>query len=149
MGLGLVVLTNQSAIGRGFFDERRLEAIHHQLRTLLETEGVLLEGIYHCPHTPEDGCPCRKPRPGLMERAAKELQFDPKASLVIGDKRCDLELGRRVGATTILVRTGYGAQIAQTCQDVADYIVEDLGAAVPLIERLLHQADVPMAVRMS
>ncbi len=78
MGLGLVVVTNQSAIGRGYFDLARLEEIHNRLRDLLAAERVELDGIYVCPHLPDDGCDCRKPLPGLLRRAAAELAFDPR-----------------------------------------------------------------------
>ncbi|HEY7491841.1 MAG TPA: HAD family hydrolase, partial [Candidatus Tectomicrobia bacterium] len=111
MGLGLVVITNQSAIGRGFFDQRQLDCIHQRLCALLAAEGVFLDGIYFCPHTPAEQCMCRKPRPALLKLAAQELGFDPQASFVIGDKACDIELGQAVHATTLLVRTGYGAQV--------------------------------------
>ena len=139
MGLGLVVITNQSAIGRGFFDEARLALIHQRLCELLEAEGVYLDGIYFCPHTPEDDCPCRKPRPGLLELAAQELDFDPQACFVIGDKAIDIELGQRVGATTFLVRTGYGAQVAAENTVIPDYVVDDVWDAAQVIKRLLLQ----------
>ena len=137
MGLGLVVITNQSAVGRGFFDQARLDLIHRRLCELLNAEGVHLDGIYVCPHRPEDDCPCRKPRPGLLELAAQELDFDPQACFVIGDKACDIELGRRVGATTFLVRTGYGAQVTAETTVIPDYVVDDLWDAAQVIERLL------------
>ena len=137
MGLGLVVITNQSAVGRGFFDQLRLDLIHQRLRELLNAEGVHLDGVYICPHTPEDDCPCRKPRPGLLELAAKELDFDPRACFVIGDKACDVELGQRVGATTFLVRTGYGAQVAAETTVSADYVVDAVWDAAQVIKRLL------------
>jgi D-glycero-D-manno-heptose 1,7-bisphosphate phosphatase len=137
MGLGLVVITNQSAVGRGFFDQARLDLIHRQLRELLKAEGIHLEGIYFCPHKPEDDCSCRKPRPGLIERAAKELDFDLQASFVIGDKPGDIEMGRRVKATTFLVRSGYGAQFAGDPAVSPDYIADDLWAAAQMIQRLL------------
>jgi len=137
MGLGLVVITNQSAIGRGFFDEARLGLIHQRLRELLEAEGVYLDGIYFCPHMPEDDCPCRKPRPGLLKLAAQELNFDPQACFVIGDKVCDIELGHRVGATTFLVQTGYGAQVAAKNAVMPDYVVDDVRDAAQVIKRLL------------
>jgi D-glycero-D-manno-heptose 1,7-bisphosphate phosphatase len=110
MGLGLVVITNQSAIGRGFFDQRQLESIHQRLEQLLEREGVHLDGLYVCPHKPDDDCACRKPKLGLMEKAAKDLGFTQQDSIVIGDKDCDIDMGRMAGALTFLVRTGYGAQ---------------------------------------
>jgi D-glycero-D-manno-heptose 1,7-bisphosphate phosphatase len=135
--LGIVVVTNQSAVGRGLFDLERLENIHDRFRELLAAEDVILDGIYFCPHTPDDGCLCRKPRSGLVERAAKELNFDPKVSFVIGDNACDIELGRIIGATTFLVRTGYGAQLAQAGSVVADFVVEDLGEAAAIIKNIM------------
>src|ERR1700740_1318918 len=89
MGLGLVVITNQSGIGRGFFDETRLELIHRRMSKLLAAEEVTLSGIYFCPHTPDTDCCCRKPRPGLVKQAARQLNFDLQDAFVIGDKPCD------------------------------------------------------------
>ena len=138
MGVGLVVLTNQSAVGRGFLDMARLELIHQRLLSLLEAEGVRLDGIYYCPHTPQDDCLCRKPSPGLMELAAAELGFDPKECFVIGDKPCDIELGQRVGAITFLAQTGYGAQVAREATASPDYTVADLQEAAQVIQRILN-----------
>lgn len=136
-GLGLIVITNQSGIGRGFFDAARLGLIHRRLRALLESEGVYLSGIYCCLHTPEDDCPCRKPRPYLLESAANELDFDPQECFVIGDKPCDIELGQQVGATTFLVRTGYGAQVAEEGTATPDYTVDGLIEAAEVIQHIL------------
>jgi D-glycero-D-manno-heptose 1,7-bisphosphate phosphatase len=141
LGLRLVVVTNQSAVGRGYLERAGLNKIHQQLRLLLQAEGVRLDGIYFCPHTPDDDCSCRKPRPGLIERASKELFFDPKASFVIGDKACDIEMGRNIGATTLLVRTGYGAQVAIDGTVSPEYIVNDLWDATRVIERLLAREE--------
>jgi D-sedoheptulose 7-phosphate isomerase len=137
MGLGLVVITNQSAIGRGLFDSGQLDLIHQRLCELLEGEGVHLNGIYFCPHIPEDDCSCRKPRTGLLELAAKELDFNPQVCFVIGDKPSDIELGQGVGATTFLVRTGYGAQVADESTATPDYTVDGLWEAAQLIQRIL------------
>jgi D-glycero-D-manno-heptose 1,7-bisphosphate phosphatase len=137
LGLGLVVVTNQSAVGRGFFDESHLNLIHRHLRELLKDEGIQLGGIFFCPHTPETNCSCRKPRPGLAERAAQELAFDLQASFLIGDKPADIELGRNVGATTFLVRTGYGASFVNDPTVHPDYIANDLSAAAQIMESLL------------
>jgi histidinol-phosphate phosphatase family protein len=136
MGFGLVIITNQSGVGRGFFDEARLREIHERMRQMLEAEGVWLDGLYFCPHKPDDGCSCRKPGVSLMEKASTELSFDPQGSIVIGDKSSDIEMGRRVRATTLLVRTGYGAQVATDASLEADYIVDDLRAAVQTIRHL-------------
>jgi histidinol-phosphate phosphatase family protein len=135
MGFGLVLITNQSGIGRGFFDQAQLERIHRRLKQLLESEEVCLDGLYVCPHLPDDGCDCRKPRLGLMEKAAKELGFRPEDAIVIGDKACDIDMGRMSGALTFLVRTGYGAQVENAT--VADFVVDDLRAATHSIGRLL------------
>ncbi len=110
MGLGLLIVTNQSGIGRGYFDDARLAEIHGRMCGMLADEGVVLDGIYVCPHTPEEGCDCRKPRTGLISQAAARHGFEPAEAFVIGDKACDIELGQRIGACTLLVRTGYGAQ---------------------------------------
>jgi D-glycero-alpha-D-manno-heptose 1-phosphate guanylyltransferase len=135
LGFGLAVVTNQSGIGLGLFDRDDLEQIHQRLQQLLKGEGVQLDGLYFCPHVPSDDCDCRKPRLGLMERAAKELGFDPQHSIVIGDKPSDIEMGRQVGALTFLVRTGYGAQFENAI--AADFVVEDLSAASRSIGCLL------------
>jgi histidinol-phosphate phosphatase family protein len=137
IGFGLVVLTNQSGIGRGFFDEAQLKRIHKRLEHLLEAEGVYLDGLYFCPHKPDDDCFCRKPKLGLIQKASEELGFSPEASIVIGDKACDIDMGRMAGAMTFLVRTGYGAQVAAEENVTADFIVDDLPAATQAIRRLI------------
>lgn len=139
--LGLVVVTNQSGIGRGYFDRAQLERIHDRLRERLAAEGVRLDGIYFCPHHPDDGCGCRKPRPGLALRAASELGFDPAGAFVVGDLPGDLGLGRALGATTLLVRTGHGARTESQPDTEADHVVDDLAAAADRIERLLTARD--------
>jgi D-glycero-D-manno-heptose 1,7-bisphosphate phosphatase len=131
MGFGLVVITNQSGIGRGFFDHMQLARVHEQLQELLDHEGVRLDGLYVCPHKPDDGCDCRKPKIDLLQKAAKDLGFRPENSIVIGDKASDIEMGRAAGALTLLVRTGYGAQFEN--EVAADYVVDDLAAAAEML----------------
>lgn len=125
LGYRLVVVTNQSGIGRGLFTAAALEAVHARLRALLAAAGVTLDGIYACPHLPSDDCACRKPRTGLAERACAELGLDPRGSVMIGDKASDIEMGRRCGMATILVHTGYGG--SEVCSP--DAAVPDLAAA--------------------
>jgi histidinol-phosphate phosphatase family protein len=137
LGVGLMVATNQSAVGRGVFDRERLDQIHRRMEEMLAAEGIRLAGIYVCPHTPDDNCSCRKPLPGLVEQASQELGFDPKNCFAIGDKECDIELGRRTGAATFLVRTGYGARLADAGTVSADYVVNDLAEAAQVVEHLL------------
>ncbi len=133
MGLGLVIITNQSAIGRGMLNRGQLEKIHARMTRLLAQDRGQGDGIYYCPPVPDDGCPCRKPETGLLRQAAKELGFRPNACFVIGDKACDVELGRKVGATTVLVRTGYGAQAEAQAASLADHIIESVAALPELI----------------
>lgn len=136
--LGLVVVTNQSGVGRGYFDTGVVDSVHQRMLTLLATEGADIDAIYICPHTPDDGCQCRKPRTELVKRAAEEHRFDPACSFVIGDKVVDIELGKNLGATTFLVRTGYGAQVAAEGRVAADYVVDDIAEAARIIERLVN-----------
>lgn len=137
LGLGLVVISNQSGVGRGLIAPQALDAIHARLGELLRQGGVVLDGLFTCPHTDADGCDCRKPRPGLVHQAAAALGFDPAQSFVIGDKACDIDLGRAVGATTFLVRTGYGTQAGAAVEACAHHVVADLLDAARIIETLL------------
>jgi D-glycero-D-manno-heptose 1,7-bisphosphate phosphatase len=107
------------------------------LQEVLQAEGVTLDVIYVCPHTPEDDCNCRKPKTGLLERAGRDYGFDPASCYVIGDKSVDIELGQRAGATTFLVRTGYGAELERAGIVKPDYIVNDLEEASQVIEGML------------
>ena len=108
------------------------------MASLLAEQGIVLDGLYYCPHVPEDDCDCRKPRIGLVERAVAVLKFDPTRCIVVGDKAADIELGRAVGATTFLVRTGYGAELAAKGFDAAHHVVDDLCEVAEVIERHLQ-----------
>jgi histidinol-phosphate phosphatase family protein len=103
LGARLVVVTNQSGVGRGYFPAEAIDRMHERLRQLLVEGGVELDAIYVCPHAPDDGCECRKPGTALFERAAEDLGLDLGTSFVVGDKDADVEAGRRIGATPILV----------------------------------------------
>jgi len=133
LGLGLLVLTNQSPIGRGLISVDELGAIHDRLGALLAEGGVKLDGIEVCPHLPEQGCACRKPGTLMVERAADALGFDPAESWMIGDHGGDMRLGRTVGARTYLVLTGHGEEELERAGPDADAIVEDLREAAALI----------------
>lgn len=135
LAIPVVVITNQSAIARGYFDEGALHRVHERLAELLAAEGASVDRIYYCPHGPDDACACRKPRPGLLVQAASEFGAEPSRSFVVGDKASDVELGRAVGATSILVRTGYGETAARSSNP--DYCVAGLREAAELIETLV------------
>jgi D-glycero-D-manno-heptose 1,7-bisphosphate phosphatase len=115
-GVPVAVVSNQAGIGRGLYGEVEYAAVTARLAMLLAAHGARLDATFHCPHHPEHGlgayrrvCDCRKPRPGLLLRAAQELGLDLARSVMVGDKISDLEAGRAAGCRTILVRTGYGA----------------------------------------
>ena len=106
--IAVVVVTNQSGLARGFFDQKTLSLIHEKLKDLLAREGAWLDGLYYCPHHPKEGCLCRKPKPGLVYQAAQDLGLDLSRTFVVGDREGDLLLARNIGGEGILVRTGYG-----------------------------------------
>lgn len=143
-GCGLLLVTNQAGVGRSYFDREALDRVHTRMTELLQNEGVRLDGIYVCPHHPEDGCPCRKPRFGLMEQAAREFAFDPRASFVIGDKAIDIEFGKNARATTVLVRTGYGAAVEREGEVLPDYVCDDLGHAAEIIREIVSRRTAPI-----
>lgn len=130
-GFGVAVVTNQSGIARGYFDLARLETIHARLHQLLAEHGAHVDGIYLCPHGPDDDCTCRKPLPGMVEQAVNDHGFDPARSVMVGDKEVDVEMGLAVGAETFLVRTGHGAKYVATTK--AHHVADDLAAAVDML----------------
>jgi D-glycero-D-manno-heptose 1,7-bisphosphate phosphatase len=136
MDVGLLLVSNQSGIGRGYFTAEQVERVHSRIAELLAEDDVHLQGFYYCSHTPEDACSCRKPAPGLVRQAAVEHGFQAQDCIIIGDRACDIELGKAVGATTFLVRTGYGEQVEKEGEVVPDYIVDSAGDAVPFIEEI-------------
>jgi len=129
-GFALAVVTNQSGIGRGYYTEADLHAFQAHLFSDLERRGVRLEGSYFCPHLPDAGCPCRKPEPGLLWRARRELGADLAASWVVGDRASDVELARRAGCRgAVLV----GAEAMQRAEHGAAPAVRDLVEAAEFI----------------
>ena len=142
LGLGLVVVTNQSPLGRGMITAGDLNAIHDRLGELLAEGGVTLDRIEVCPHRPDEGCACRKPGTLMVDRAAAALGFDPREGWIVGDHGGDMRLGRAVGARTILVRTGHGQEEVPNAGGDADVIVDDLEAAAGLIRAEVLAAEV-------
>jgi histidinol-phosphate phosphatase family protein len=105
-GFLLIVITNQSGIGRGFFDEETALAVNLIMLRMLKEKGVVLAAIYYCPHHPEDNCDCRKPELLMVQRALGDLGIDPSRSWVVGDIDKDVHTGTRAGLGSILVDTG-------------------------------------------
>jgi heptosyltransferase-2 len=136
-GATVVMITNQSGVGRGLFSLDMLGAIHAKLRAAFEAGGAPLDGIYYCPHHPDEGCACRKPGTAMVERAVTDLKLDLSCSYVIGDQRADVLLARRIGARSVMVTTGPTS--AQALEDFRqegtepDHVASDLSHAVTWI----------------
>jgi D-glycero-D-manno-heptose 1,7-bisphosphate phosphatase len=141
-GFAVVVISNQSGIARGIVRPAFVEEAHAHIAAVFQAGGARVDAFYHCPHHPQaavDGlradCDCRKPKPGLLRRAADDLGLDLARSFVVGDRWHDLEAGQALGVRGILVRTGYGATEERTphphVQPAA--VVNNLAAAVAWI----------------
>lgn len=128
-GFAVAIVTNQSGIARGYLSVATLEIIHLRLRELLAAEGAVIEGIVFCPHLPSDKCSCRKPQPQLAHDAAREIGITIEGAIVIGDKECDILLGKAIKATTVLVRTGHGTHYEPSPEAQPDWIFPDLKSA--------------------
>ena len=136
-GARVVVVTNQSGVGRGLFSLEALGAIHARLRAVFEAGGAPFDGLYYCPHHPDDGCACRKPGTMMVERAVAELGVELSRAYVIGDQRRDVDLARRIGARSVLVTTGpTSAQALEELRQegaMPDHVAMDLSHAVTWI----------------
>lgn len=150
LGFRVVVITNQPVIAKGMCREADLQVMHNKLETLLGQEHAFLDRIYYCPHHPDFGfagerpelkivCACRKPQPGLIQQAARDLNLDLSASWLIGDTTTDVETARRVGVKSILVRTGHAGGDGKFSAK-PDFTVEDLPSAV----RLMREQTTPL-----
>ena len=112
-GLPLIVISNQAGVGRGLFPLSRVHEVMARLRIETRAAGIELDGIYFCPHRPEEGCACRKPGTLLLERAAEDHGLTLRGSFMVGDKLLDVEAGQRAGGRGVLVRSGYGREEEQ------------------------------------
>ena len=124
----VVIVTNQSGVGRGLISLETAHEINQRLIKLIRDQGGQIDGVYMCPHKPEDGCSCRKPLPGLLLQAAKDLSLDLQRSWMIGDAWSDVQAGEAAGMRgTVLLRTGRGVeQLPQACPEkVTDNLVFD------------------------
>jgi D-glycero-D-manno-heptose 1,7-bisphosphate phosphatase len=131
--LSIVIVSNQSAIGRGLISASTVDQINQQMVAQITAAGGRVDLVRYCPHRPDEGCHCRKPEPGLLVDAANLLGLDLPESYMIGDAASDIEAAQRVGCRAILVRTGRGqTEEAQTRQPFV--AVDDIMAAVRLIE---------------
>ena len=134
-----VVITNQSAVGRGIVSRETVDKIHERMGKEIAQTGGKIEKVYYCPHRPEEDCGCRKPEPGLLLKAAEDLKLDLTSCYLIGDNMTDIEMGNKVGSRTIMVKTGKGqSHLANRAQwrTKPDHIARGLSQAVDLILKL-------------
>jgi histidinol-phosphate phosphatase family protein len=137
-GMKAIVVSNQSGIARGYFTEDFVRRVHDRINELLGAEGARIDGFYVCPHHPIHGqgiykqdCDCRKPKPGMLLQAAREMNIDLARSYMVGDMLRDVQTGKNAGAKGVLVKTGYGVNIVRT--DMPAYIAGDILEAVQWI----------------
>jgi histidinol-phosphate phosphatase family protein len=128
-GFRIIVVSNQPGAARGLFDESSLAAVEGHLRRVLPA----LDGFYYCPHLPQAGCACRKPAPGMLERAAREHGIALRESWMIGDILDDIEAGRRAGCRTILLDNGNETEWRAGEARCPDYVVRDLAQAAAIV----------------
>lgn len=131
-GVKVVVISNQSGVGRGYFTEAFVQLTHESLRAHLTEHGAHIDAFYYCPHAPEVECECRKPKLGMLEQAARDFKMELRG-VMIGDRVSDLQAGENAGLLRVLVKTGYGEQTMAKGNFRADYVAENLSAAVDWI----------------
>lgn len=142
-GFKVVVVSNQSGVARGYYQEKDVEIFNRAMMKELEEGGAFIDAIYYCPHYPEAkieeyrvDCDCRKPEPGMLKRAERDLDLDLKQSFLVGDKMSDIEAGIRVGCKTILVLTGHGMDEFKKNASInikPDHVSKDLYIASKII----------------
>lgn len=139
-GFLVIVVSNQSGIGRGYFDEEAVELLHGQIQARLAAFQTAIDAFYYCPHHPEAAqaqyrivCDCRKGAPGMLLQAAREHDIDLQQSFMVGDKEADLEAGDRAGCRSLLVLTGYGQSAAENLLESDVEICPDLTGAATVI----------------
>ena len=136
LGLKVIVVTNQSGIARGYFTEEDLHRIHQHMIRILSGKGARIDAIYYCPHHPDEGCDCRKPRIGLLLRAAKDFDLDLKSCFVIGDRALDVQAGKNAGCVTILVPS---PETEEKVTPEPDYTASNFYEAAKIVEKVLKE----------
>jgi D-glycero-D-manno-heptose 1,7-bisphosphate phosphatase len=135
----IIVVTNQSCIGRGIVRAETVDDINSRMVNEIHKSGGRIDGVFLCPHHPEAGCKCRKPGTGMIDKAVKQLGLNPAESWVVGDNISDIQMGRKAGCRTILVRSGLGETFITEAKKLSPppLIVKDLAKAVKII---IHDA---------
>lgn len=139
-GYLIIIISNQAGVARGIFEEKALDAVIGRMREVLQEQDVRLDGFYYCPHHPEGTvagyaveCDCRKPSPGMIQRAVRDFDIDPFQSWMIGDILNDVEAGKRAGCRSILLDNGNETEwVISECR-IPDYVVQNIDEAAMLI----------------
>lgn len=140
-GHSVAVVSNQSGVGRGYFSEADMHAVNARMEQLLARGGAHLDAIYCCTDPPGVDSTCRKPAPGMLIRASREFGLPLEEAVVIGDKAADIQAGLAAGAKTVLVLTGYGAQVASENRVIPHHTAADLAAAVQWVLTMIAEHD--------
>ncbi len=135
-GVQVVVATNQSGIARGYFNEQTLNLIHQKMHQAVRQAGGEINGVFYCPHGPDENCDCRKPKPGLITQIRKQLNLDTRNAPFVGDSIRDIEAAVAGGCLPILVKTGNGRKSAKKTslsagvyEDLSDFVTHWLGSS--------------------
>jgi D-glycero-D-manno-heptose 1,7-bisphosphate phosphatase len=140
-GFELIIITNQSAVNRNIITKDRLEFMHARLHRIVALNGGKIRDIFYCPHTPEEACACRKPKPGLIHRAREKYRIDLARSAMVGDSTKDIVCAKNAGCKfAVLVRTGNGIEAEKVLTEkgiLADFVAQDLAAAAKWLMRSL------------
>ena len=134
-GYRIILVTNQSVINRGMVTEAGLQSIHQKMTIELAKYGAHVDAIYYCPHHPDDGCECRKPRPGLAYRAIRALNIEPEQSFFIGDRLMDVIVARHIGCKSIMVPYAVGQEEIKNGSVYPDYIAPSFELAAKWVIR--------------
>lgn len=129
-GFLVIIVTNQSGVARGLFDEDAVHEIHKSIQSHV---GGLIDAFFHCPHMPDAGCACRKPSTGMIDSARELFDIETEGSWMVGDKALDIMTGHNAGLRTALVETGYGAEQGKALPKSPDVVAKDLDEAVDAI----------------
>jgi len=128
-GFKIVVITNQSGVGRGYFTEDVLDRIHRKMADELAEYGATVDAVYYCPHHPDENCECRKPKPKLAYQAIKDLDIDAQQSYVIGDRLMDIELAGNIGSKSVMIPSEFGRCELKDGNISPHYIAADFESA--------------------
>ena len=139
-GFKVIVVSNQSGVARGYYQEKDVKIFNRAMEEELKKKSAYIDAIYYCPHHPEAeieayriDCECRKPKPGMLKQAEKDLNLDLTKSFMVGDKWSDIEAGRKAACKTIMVKTGHGRRELKDKRIECEYLVADLYNAIKMI----------------